>query len=413
MKLSFNSLHFQIIVNISAHSSWISVCVRCVCAHSFAIHSKNPKIKLKHFLANFVRPRDIFFSSSFYCIVSHCIGSIRWLGLASHRFVQLVMDAIFCCFFFSAVQIVTMYPSTAPLSIASATQNISHEKTYDDLRRKFEGYAVNNSWHVFHFRLHCVRASERSACNFFFYFFSQFWSECVGVPCYDKWMRQWFCGVCVFANARESCKNKESLLMFLRNFGANRYLNREENEPNKFSIKWTANKRRYKQSENWLIEGGLGASDVRWSDKKEKLNAKYSLYTYLLSERKAWATIRTSIFGRSFSIGRRCHGISFLLFEPSYKVAQQFNRFGFRLNARKFHWIREFVCVCAFRVDYRAHDFSRTSAEMRHKMERIGKGEKDWMKPDINVGGEDKVPRNYPRMYWKRRVAFHVPSLAI
>lgn len=150
--------------------------------------------------------------------------------------------------------------------------------------------------------------------------------------------------------------------------GPNRYSNREENEPNNFSIKSTANKRRSTQSENWLIEGGVTANDVRWSDKKGKLNAKYPLYAYLLSGRKAWATIRTSIFGRSFSIGRRCHGISFLLFKPFYKLAQRFNRFGFQLNARQFHWIC--VCVCAFRVDYRAHDFSRTSHEMRHKMEK-------------------------------------------
>lgn len=154
----------------------------CVCVCTRVCNPfENPKIKLKHFLASFVRLREIFFRHLFIVLSRIvCWLDVAFVGLVWLRVV--LFNLSWTQFFLLLLPLLLLLRSNSSrvseysaTIIASATQNFSYEKTYDDLRRKFEGYAVNNSWNVFHFRAHCT-SEWASVCNFFFYyyFFSQF-----------------------------------------------------------------------------------------------------------------------------------------------------------------------------------------------------------------------------------------------
>lgn len=129
-------------------------CVRyvCVCVYARLQSIRKSKNKVKTLFGEFrSSAREIFFRHLFIVLSRIvCWLDVAFVGLVWLRVV--LFNLSWTQFFLLLLPLLLLLRSNSSrvseysaTIIASATQNFSYEKTYDDLRRKFEGYAVNNS----------------------------------------------------------------------------------------------------------------------------------------------------------------------------------------------------------------------------------------------------------------------------
>lgn len=93
------------------------------------------------------------FRSSTSCEI--CPSSFYCIGLSS-----------FCSTYHELISSLFKYIYLVTFIVCVCVLGHSHHNRWADLRRKFEGYAVNNSWIIFHLGLHWA-SKWASACNLF------------------------------------------------------------------------------------------------------------------------------------------------------------------------------------------------------------------------------------------------------